>query len=153
LFSDSAGPIALLRTVSETISGTQVFWARKRTYYLEDWLALQAKYVDAVGVEDFALVASLGCKNLRIQREVADLPLSEENYRTLPARHAAIVERVLKKCQELTATEQFDFLKILAGALDKLRARDTVETINKISETILKLGMFPPPLALFCCME
>jgi hypothetical protein len=76
----------------------------------------------AVTTDDFESVASLGNKLPALRRESAQLPLSEEDYLTLPTRHAQLVARLTDKCTELALTEEYAALGPLGAKLKELRA-------------------------------
>jgi hypothetical protein len=57
-----------------------------------------------------------------LQQQSAQLPLSEEDYLTLPARHADLVQRVTDTCKELALAEEFTAVTVLGAKLSELRA-------------------------------
>jgi hypothetical protein len=74
-----------------------------------------------MAVDDFEAVASLGMQLLALQQESAQLPLSEEDYLTLAARHAALVKSVHDKCTDLAEAEDYSAVTDLGVKLRELR--------------------------------
>jgi hypothetical protein len=72
--------------------------------------------------EDFQLIASLGKALQALRQESAQLPLSEEDYHSLPVRHAQLVQRMTDKCKELMKAKLFDDLVALSR--ERLVLRD-----------------------------
>jgi hypothetical protein len=50
------------------------------------------------------------------------VPLTEEDYLTLEARHAALVQRVTERCKELTKARKFAEVTALGTQLSNMRA-------------------------------
>lgn len=73
---------------------------------------------------DYKLIASLGKALKAIQLQAQQLPLSEEDYRTLADRHATLVQEIDAKCRELTKAKCYDELDVLASELAELQALD-----------------------------
>jgi hypothetical protein len=84
--------------------------------------ALRAEVEAAQAAQDFHGVASLGLSLKALQLESAQLPLSEEAYRALPCRHAALVERVRIKCRALAGAQEYAALAVLSAKLKALQA-------------------------------
>ena len=87
-------------------------------------LQTQFDAAEAAADQDFELIAALGLKLEALQLESAQLALSEEDYQTLPVRHAQLVQRVVDQCRELTRAKQFTALAALNAQLKALRALD-----------------------------
>ena len=85
-------------------------------------LQTQFDAAEAAADQDFELIAALGLKLEALQLESAQLPLSEEDYRTLPARHAQLVQRVVARCDALAAAGEYAALETLGDALETLQA-------------------------------
>jgi hypothetical protein len=95
---------------------------------------LQAQYRAAeFAAEDFVLIGHLGVKLEALQRESAQLPLSEEDYLALADRHAQLVQRVTDKCKELTKGRQFDELAALGIQLKALKAVDVSNFSSQVT--------------------
>jgi hypothetical protein len=89
----------------------------------------QTQYDAAVSTfTDLPLIASLGAALAALQQESATLPLSEEDYLTLPARHAQLVQRVVQVCKGLAQAKQLDSLATLGGQLKLLKALELPTT-------------------------
>jgi hypothetical protein len=87
--------------------------------------ALQAQYDAALAAaDDFVLVGTLGSQLQALQQESAQLSLSEEDYLTLAARHAALVQRVMEECRELAKAQDYTALGSLSAKLQELKALD-----------------------------
>jgi hypothetical protein len=85
--------------------------------------AAQAQYDAAVGAfTDLALITSLGSALVALQLESAQLPLSEEDYLTLADRRAALVQRGLKLCRDLSQTQQVENLATASTKVQSLIA-------------------------------
>jgi hypothetical protein len=91
-----------------------------------DWVqrlsTLQVQLEQAVTADDFELIATLGMQLKALQQQSAQLPLSEEDYLTLPARHADLVWQVTEKCKELVLAEEYSAVTVLGAKLSELRA-------------------------------
>jgi hypothetical protein len=85
---------------------------------------LQTQLQAAEAAENFESVASLGLTLTALQQQSAQLPLSEEDYLTLPDRHAALVQRVTEQCRELTRAKNYASLGLLSAKLTMLKALD-----------------------------
>jgi hypothetical protein len=83
---------------------------------------LQAQFRAADTAEDFNAVATLGQQLQSLQVESAQLSLSEEEYLTLPGRHADLVLRLTEKCKELTRAKDYAAVTALGAKLGELRA-------------------------------
>jgi hypothetical protein len=59
-----------------------------------------------------------------VEKQSAQLPLSEEDYLTLPARHADLVQRVTDTCRNLMKARDYAALGPLSAKLEELRALD-----------------------------
>jgi hypothetical protein len=96
---------------------------------------LQGQYDTALAAAvDFVLVASLGVTLQGLEQKAAELPLSEQDYLTLPARHAALVQRVTEHCRELAAGRHYSALSLLSAKQKDLKALDpsgNSETSNR----------------------
>jgi hypothetical protein len=89
---------------------------------------LQAQFDAAVAAaEDFVLVGTLGMQLQELEKESAQLSLSEEDYLTLADRHTALVQRVTEQCRAQKAASQFTELEKLATQLVALTALDVSE--------------------------
>jgi hypothetical protein len=73
---------------------------------------------------DFELVGTLGMQRKSVEKQSAQLPLSEEDYLTLPARHADLVQRVTNACRELMGARDYAALGPLSVKLKELKALD-----------------------------
>jgi hypothetical protein len=104
--------------------------------------ALQAEFdaADAADV-DFELIASLGVQLQELEKESAQLPLSEEDYLTLADRHAGLVQRVTDACRELKVAKDFVAMGALAKQLTALKAAD-VSALQRTSSGELHLVPF-----------
>jgi hypothetical protein len=88
----------------------------------------QAKFDAALADgTDFGLIASLGKSLQTLKAESAQLPLSEEDYLTLADRHAALLQRMVAACLQLTAAQEFATLATLSAHLKTIKAMDTRE--------------------------
>jgi hypothetical protein len=85
---------------------------------------VQAQFDAADAADDFLLVAKLGMQLQQLEKESAQLPLSEEDYLTLADRHAALVQRVTDQCKELKVAKDFVALAAVAEHLGALKAVD-----------------------------
>jgi hypothetical protein len=102
---------------------TQASQAPQRAEMIQRLETAQAQYDAAVAARaDLSVIASLAQAVVALQRESAQLPLSEEDYLTLPARHAQLVQSVYLACEDLRKAKQFDQLAKLSGQLQVLRA-------------------------------
>jgi hypothetical protein len=79
---------------------------------------------------DFVLVGTLGTQLQALQQQAAQLPLSEEDYLTLPARHADLVRRVTDACRELMKARDYAALGPLSAKLKELRALDLLDIVE-----------------------
>jgi hypothetical protein len=103
---------------------TQASQAPQRAEMIQRLEAAQAQYDAAVAARtDLSLIASLGNALVALEQESAQLPLSEEDYLKLPARHAQLVPQVLQTCRELMTAKE---IENLAGLTDKLTALGAV---------------------------
>jgi hypothetical protein len=73
---------------------------------------------------DFAAVGQVGKALKAANAQLAQLPLSEEDYLTLADRHAALVQKVTATCTELADAGEYDALDALAIKLEELQALD-----------------------------
>jgi hypothetical protein len=55
---------------------------------------------------------------------VLQQPLSEEDYLTLAERHAALVQKLTARCEELADAEEYDAVTVLGDKLNELKALD-----------------------------
>jgi hypothetical protein len=86
-------------------------------------LALQAKLEAAEDALDFESAASLGLALTALQEQSAQ-NLSVKEYLTLPARHAALLQRVTEHCKELMSAKDYATLGPLSAKLKVLMALD-----------------------------
>jgi hypothetical protein len=87
--------------------------------------SLRAQYDAKLAAgQDFLLVAKLGTQLQGLEKKSAQLPLSDEDYLTLAARHAALVQRVTEQCRELTRAKDYAALGPLSAKLQELKALD-----------------------------
>jgi Tfp pilus assembly protein PilN len=122
---------------------TQASQAPQRMAMVQRLEAAQAQYDAAVAAfTDLALIASRGNALVALQLESAQLPLSEEDYLTLPARHAQLVPQVLQTCRELMKAKE---VENLAGLTDKLTALGAVAVpaLTGIYSTVFCPGCKP----------
>jgi hypothetical protein len=75
---------------------------------------------------NYEKICTLGESLEALNLEAAQLPLSEEDYLMLATRHAALVQRVEAKCQQLMESDFDDLLISLGGKLEKLQAVEIV---------------------------
>jgi hypothetical protein len=73
---------------------------------------------------DFAAVGQVGKALKAANAQLAQLPLSEEDYLTLADRHAALVQKVTATCTALADAGEYDALDALAAKLEELQALD-----------------------------
>jgi Skp family chaperone for outer membrane proteins len=73
---------------------------------------------------DFAAVGQVGKALKAANAELAQLPLSEEDYLTLADRHAALLQNLTTTCAELADAGEYDALDTLAAKLEELQALD-----------------------------
>jgi hypothetical protein len=73
---------------------------------------------------DFAAVGQVGKALKAANAELAQLPLSEEDYLALADRHAALVQKVTAACTALADAGEYDALDALAIKLEELQALD-----------------------------
>jgi hypothetical protein len=86
-----------------------------------DGLQRELNALDGVDV-NFKEFARVG-KALKIAATaVKQLPLSEEDYRTLATRRAALMQTIEDKCLELADAEDYDTVVFVGGLLEKLQA-------------------------------
>jgi hypothetical protein len=86
---------------------------------------LQAQFDAAeAAAEDFVLIGTLGTQLQQLEKESAQLSLSEEDYLTLADRHAALVQQVTDQCRNLKAAGHFGQLNVFAKQWIKLTALD-----------------------------
>jgi hypothetical protein len=86
-----------------------------------DGLQRELNALDGVDV-NFKEFARVG-KELKIAATaVKKLPLSEEDYRTLATRRAALMQTIEDKCLELADAEEYDTVVFVGGLLEKLQA-------------------------------
>jgi hypothetical protein len=86
---------------------------------------LQAELKAAkAAAEDFVLIGTLGLQVKALEQVSAQLPLSEQDYRTLPTRHAALVQRVTDHCRQLAVSQDYGALSLLSVKLKELKALD-----------------------------
>jgi hypothetical protein len=107
----------------------QITLAPRRAVLLHQRAALELQLHTAMRAttEDFVLIGTLGTQLQELQKESAQLPLSEEDYLTLADRHAALVEQLTEKCRELKDAMEFAALKATAESLAALKAADVSE--------------------------
>jgi formyltetrahydrofolate synthetase len=77
-----------------------------------------------VAMADFEAIGQAGKALKAANAELAQLPLSEEDYLKLADRHAALVQKVSTTCAELSDAGEFDALEALAAKLEELKALD-----------------------------
>jgi hypothetical protein len=122
LCDGAAGKISIQQC---TAMLTDVANAPKRGDLIKKASALQGQYDAALAAAtDFVLVGTLGTQLQALERQSAQLPLSEEDYLTLPARHAELVRRVTDTCRELMKARDYTALGPLSVKLKELRAVD-----------------------------
>jgi hypothetical protein len=87
--------------------------------------SLRSQYDAALAAAvDFVLVGKLGTQLKALQQQSAQLPLSEEDYCTLPAQHADLVQQVMAACRELMKARDYAALGPLSTKLKELKALD-----------------------------
>jgi hypothetical protein len=104
---------------------------------------LRAQLETAKASEDFKSIASMGKALKALQIESSQLPLSEEDYLSLPSAHAALVQQVTNTCKALAQAREFSALGILCSKLKALKAMDltgmqsagNVEAVNDEDES------------------
>jgi hypothetical protein len=74
--------------------------------------------------DNFVLVGTLGEQLLALAKDTARLPLSEEDYLTLAARHATAEQRLIQRCKELVTAKAYAEVKALGAKLQELQALD-----------------------------
>ena len=84
-------------------------------------LQQQYKLAETRNPRDYSLIATLGLRIKALDLEMETLAFSAEDYRKLPARHAALMGGVKGKCEELLKAENFEELQLLAAELEKLK--------------------------------
>jgi FtsZ-binding cell division protein ZapB len=104
-------------TLSEQVAQAP---ARRDAMQRRDALQAQLDAAQRNSERTDALTQSLAAVNL----ESAQLPLSEEDYLTLTARHAALVQKVEAKIIWLAENRHSDLLTTLAAKLTALKALD-----------------------------
>lgn len=86
---------------------------------------LQRKYDAAkVGNAELSVIGTLGESLEALKLEAAKLPLSEEDYLTLGARHAALMQKVESKGREFVADDRSHLVTRLGAKLNALKALD-----------------------------
>jgi hypothetical protein len=86
--------------------------------------ALQRQFDALKAAKNFVAMGMKGKELKAAVADVAQLPLSEEDYLALPARHAELLQKVPKACTELADAGAFDKLNDLALKLVLLKALD-----------------------------
>jgi hypothetical protein len=86
--------------------------------------ALQAQLDSAMSKRDLKQMGTLGLALEALKLEAAQLPLSEEEYLTLGARHAALMERVEAKGMEFARIKQYGLVYRMGVALESLKGLD-----------------------------
>jgi hypothetical protein len=132
-FFSSAGVVAVPQLAECERILQQVGDAPDRRDLNERNRTLQAQREAAQAAEDFETVASLGEALKALQRESAYLPLSEEDYVTLPARHAELVQRVTDVCKDLAASAEYEKLQALAKKRDELKVPDVLSVLTTVA--------------------
>lgn len=74
---------------------------------------------------DYVALGQVIIEQEALQKESAQLALSEEEYRTLRARHAALLQSLEATCKALVAAQLFAELRDFAALLTELKALDT----------------------------
>jgi hypothetical protein len=74
--------------------------------------------------DDFVLVGTLGEQLETLKVETAQALLTEEDYLTLAARHASVVQRMTERCKELAKAKAYAEVKVLGAKLQDLKALD-----------------------------
>jgi hypothetical protein len=92
---------------------------------------------------DFAAVGQVGKALKAANAELAQLPLSEEDYLTLAGRHAALVRKVTATCAQLADVSYFDALDALAIKLEELQALD----VSALPQPWANDPVLPPALS------
>jgi hypothetical protein len=100
----------------------QVAGAQLRKDLMTREAPLLAQIDTAVAALDFELVGTLGQQHKTLRQESVRLPLSEEDYLKLPARHAELVQRLVDKGKELMEAEDFTSLERVGAALETLKS-------------------------------
>jgi hypothetical protein len=75
---------------------------------------------------DFLQIADLGKQRDLVQAEALMLPLTEEDYLTLPQRRGALMQALEAQCEAATAEERFEELRCLAVLLKQLQGMDEI---------------------------
>jgi hypothetical protein len=85
--------------------------------------ATAAAQYDTAGsaAQHFMQIASLGKGLKALKEKSAQLPLSEEDYLTLPTRHVTLVRKVVDMCMELIRAEEYTELTALGAQLTALK--------------------------------
>jgi hypothetical protein len=96
-----------------------------RTNYLHRRTQCQHHYatVDLFGGENMLPVLRHGLLQIK-QAHLRYPQLTEDNYATLPARHAKLVKDLENKCRELMMKNDFTNLKRMAKKLEEMKALD-----------------------------
>jgi hypothetical protein len=89
---------------------------------------LQAQLEAAGESEDYTRAIVLGEKFDALQEAIKMLPLADEDYLTLPDRHAALVQKVSLECKALLKAKNRAALAPLAAKLEQLKALLATET-------------------------
>jgi hypothetical protein len=102
----------------------QAAYAPQRRDLTQSIRTFQAQLDAAVAAEDFDTVVAVGSKLKALKAQSAQVPLSEQDYLTLPARYAELLREVTGKCLELTAAQQYAELAIFGPLQKALKALD-----------------------------
>jgi hypothetical protein len=104
---------------------TQVAIAPQRREAVQRKLELREQLDAAMETgNDYDRVGILGEQLDALERDSAQLPLSEEDYLTLPDRHAALLSKVEARCKEYKANKQAALLIELGTKLSALKTLD-----------------------------
>jgi hypothetical protein len=113
---------------------------------MENLLSLREHIADALAAEDFERVASLGASVHALMPQSVHEALSEEDYLTMPARHAALLQRVSKRCRKLGEEKDHAAQARLAAELEALRSPETTAIIAEVAEVAGKQRKWTVPV-------
>lgn len=89
---------------------------------------------------DFKAIKTI-CTNLESHLKASQkISLSEQDYLSLPARHAALVLQLSERCKELFAQGEADMLLKLGPKLDALKALDLSACTTGSNKGIVQLS-------------
>jgi hypothetical protein len=105
------------------------------------------------GSADFARAAVLGLQLTTLRQASVQLPLSEEDYLTLPDRHAALLQKVTIKCEELRNEGRCEAaLKSLSGKLDLVKGLDLTSFAHGAAGNNTHVGTLRHHSCNLCCV-